>query len=293
MIKFKSDINKELFDVIFPRYKASSRTKVRNLIKHGCVSVNEEIIKRTDYPVENGDLIEISEEISSFPIRKSSPYNIVFEDKYLIAVIKPAGLVTSGDVPDRASTLHKNLNHYLNSISKNKITLYVIHRIDKEVEGIVLFSKFEAIQLKIKENWNDVEKKYYALVNGITPQEEDIIGSWLREGSKQKVFSTPESSASKYAITRYRVIKKLHGYTLLEVRLETGRKNQIRVHMSDIGCPIVGDWKYGDKSKVKRQIRLFAFYISFSHPVSGKRIRLELPLAKWFLRLGDKDEKYK
>jgi 23S rRNA pseudouridine1911/1915/1917 synthase len=290
---FKSTENDDIFKIIAAHYKASSKTKIRNLIKHGCVSVQGTTIKRTDHTVRTGDMIEVSDEWSKFPRRYQTPYKIIFEDKHLIAVLKPAGLVTSGDVPDRASTLHKNLNHYLNSVLKNRITLFVIHRIDKEVEGIVLFAKSEYVQLKIKENWNNVEKKYYALVNGTPPHEQGIISSWLHEGGKQKVYSAPESSGSKYAITQYKVLKKLTEYTLLELGLETGRKNQIRVHMSDIGCPIVGDWKYGDKSKIRRQIRLIAFFISFIHPVSGKKIKLEVPLPKKFLKLGDMDEKYK
>jgi 23S rRNA pseudouridine1911/1915/1917 synthase len=130
-------------------------------------------------------------------------------------------------------------------------------------------------------------------VEGIPLKAEDTIESWLVEDKSLKVHSVPETPDAKFAITHYKTIKLLNNYALLDVKLETGRKNQIRVHLSDIGCPIVGDRKYGASADYKRRIRLYAYYLSFPHPIHGKMIVIESPVPEGFLSLKAKDEHYK
>jgi 23S rRNA pseudouridine1911/1915/1917 synthase len=169
----------------------------------------------------------------------------------------------------------------------------VVHRLDKEVSGIVLFAKSEEIQQKIKEKWKETEKDYYALVEGKPKENEGKISNWLMETSTQKMYITQQSGDAKLAITDYKTLKKFPAHTLLEIRIETGRKNQIRVQLAGIGCPVAGDRKYGSQDPFKRQIRLHAFHFAFHHPVSGEYLKIESPLPKGFLKLMEKDEKYK
>jgi 23S rRNA pseudouridine1911/1915/1917 synthase len=145
----------------------------------------------------------------------------------------------------------------------------------------------------IKENWVKTEKHYYALVEGIPEKAEDTIKSWLIEDKAQKVHSTKDTANAKYAITNYKTIKRLDKLVLLDIKTETGRKNQIRVHLSDIGCPIVGDRKYGASNDYIRRIRLHAYSLSFPHPVDGKMITVLSPMPEGFLSLKAKDEHYK
>ena len=161
------------------------------------------------------------------------------------------------------------------------------------MSGIVLFAKSQFVMNFFKDHWKETEKRYIALVEGAPEKPEGTIQSWLVEDKSQKVHSTGNSVNAKLAITHYKTIQLLDNYTLLEVKLETGRKNQIRVHLSDAGCPIVGDRKYGASTNYIRRIRLHACYLSFQHPVNCKNIIVESPMPKGFLKLREQDEKYK
>jgi 23S rRNA pseudouridine1911/1915/1917 synthase len=147
----------------------------------------------------------------------------------------------------------------------------------------------------LKEHWSNVQKTYLCLTQQKPEKEEGTIRSWLKDGAKQKVFYyNHEIPDSKYAITHYKFVKTIGKYHLLEVNLETGRKNQIRVHMSEIGCPIVGDWKYGADKSIERQIRLLAWKIEMNHPVTGDHIKVEAPVIRKFYYPSEKEnEKYK
>ena len=138
------------------------------------------------------------------------------------------------------------------------------------------------LQEKLQRNWNDTEKLYYALVEGHPPEKKGSIKTWLRENRIHKVYSAEESGHAKYAVTHYRVLKRYRHYSLLEIRLETGRKNQIRVHLSELGCPIAGDRRYGASGSPLRRLALHAFSLSFTHPVSGERIILQSPIPRVF-----------
>jgi 23S rRNA pseudouridine1911/1915/1917 synthase len=145
----------------------------------------------------------------------------------------------------------------------------------------------------IKDKWDETEKHYFALVEGIPEKQEGTVRSWLIEDDAMKMRSVPEKPGAKYAITHYKTIRHLVNNALLDVKTETGRKNQIRAHLSDIGCPIVGDRKYGASTDFIRRVRLHACSISFPHPVTGEIITVESPMPTGFLSLKAADENYK
>jgi 23S rRNA-/tRNA-specific pseudouridylate synthase len=165
--------------------------------------------------------------------------------------------------------------------------------LDKEVSGILLFAKSEKIMDWLKDHWKQTEKIYLALVEGKPKEMQGTISGWLKEGARQKVYTTSSEEGAKYAVTHYRIVQELPSHTLLEVQIETGRKNQIRVHLSDLGCPIVGDYKYGASAHPLRRVRLHACSFTFPHPQTGEMMHIESTMPKDFLVLKNEDENYK
>jgi 23S rRNA-/tRNA-specific pseudouridylate synthase len=172
--------------------------------------------------------------------------------------------------------------------------VYAVHRLDKEVSGVLLLSKSEKMMDYMRDNWDKTEKKYLAIVEGSPQPADGTVESWIIDGDDNRVKSLKkEVPGSKFAKSEYRTIKKIDKYTVLEVKLHTGRKNQIRVHMSDLGCPIVEDRRYGADRKYERRIRLHSIYLSFPHPVTGKVVVIESKPPESFFVFKDKDEEYK
>jgi 23S rRNA pseudouridine1911/1915/1917 synthase len=252
--------------------------------------VNDKSVTLHSYPLKPGDIIEIDLH-SGKSAKGRLPFPVLYEDQHVIVVDKPAGKPTSSI--DGSISIEEIISEFLKNHSKGKIRAYVVHRLDKEVSGVLLFAKSQDAMDTIKEKWLETEKHYYALVEGIPAKPEDTIKSWLIEDKTQKVHSTLESANTKFSITNYKTIKLINNYALLDIHTETGRKNQIRVHLADIGCPIVGDWKYGASKDYIRRIRLHAYSLSFPHPVNGEKITVNSPMPEGFLQLKAKNELYK
>lgn len=273
-----------LLDFLLKKLRPASKTKIRKLIKHGGVFLNGEIINRTDYCLLPGEIIEIRRPATP------APFPIFYEDPYLIALEKPPGLLSIGTGKENSETFYKAVNQDVEIRSHYRERIFIVHRLDREASGIMLFAKTPEVKEALQKNWSETEKRYYALVEGHPPEKEGTIKSWLKESPTYKVYSGAKGPHAKYAVTHYRKIKEYPRHSLLEIRLETGRKNQIRVHLSGIGCPIVGDRKYGATGNPICRLGLHAFALSFTHPVSGKRIRLESPIPKAFMEFGKKSD---
>ena len=279
-----------LLEFLNEQYPDSPRTRIKKLLKSGAIKINDRPVTLHSWLLKPGDIVEISSH-SGVSAKSSLPFTVLYEDTEIIVIDKPAGIPTSST--DGSKSIQEILSIVLKSLSKGKHRAYVVHRLDKEVSGVLLFAKTHEIMNTIKENWKETEKHYYALVEGIPEKEEDTIKSWLIEDKSQKVHSTFERPEAKYSVTHYKTIRKMINNALLDVNTETGRKNQIRVHLSDLGCPIVGDRKYGASTEYKRKIRLYAYHLSFPHPETGKIITIESPMPQGFLSLKEKDEHYK
>ena len=272
------------------QYPDSPRTRIKKLLQSGDIRINNRSVTLHSYALNPGDVVEIISK-SGPKVKNGLPFPVLYEDKHVIVVDKPAGTATSSI--DGSTNIYQIVTDFLRDLSKGNVRAYVVHRLDKEVSGVLLLAKSEEDMDAIKDRWEETDKHYYALVEGIPAKPEDIIKSWLVEDNRQKVMSVPERPGAKFAITHYKVIRTLDKHALLDVRTETGRKNQIRVHLSDIGCPIAGDRKYGASTDFIRRIRLHAYHLTFPHPVNGRMISIESPMPKSFLSLKEEDEKYK
>lgn len=296
-MKIKPSSPSTVEKLIESKMQGISKSKIKQWIKYQKLSIDGAPVKRLDEIVGPENELTLNFEKDPGVGKTFKPdFKVLFEDKYLLAALKPAGVLTVGEGEDKHSSFFKQVQTYVRNNSHGKENLYVIHRLDREVAGIVLFSKTEALQTKIKEKWKENTKLYYALVEGKPKDLEGRIESFLAEDPRTlKVYSTTnlETVDCKHAVTHYKFIQACGPYSLLEIRLETGRKNQIRVQLSELGHPIVGDRRYGADAEFERQIRLFAFFLKFCHPVTQKWIEIKIPMPQNFLHITKKDEHYK
>jgi 23S rRNA pseudouridine1911/1915/1917 synthase len=291
-VKITAQKDGPIVDLLVEVFGSASKTHIRKMLKYQMIQVSGQPVTRADFAVKAGDVIEYVKKTG----RKNEiapPVPIIFEDDDLLIAEKPAGLLTFGERGTGGTSLYRVLKDFVNQRSGGRQRLHVVHRLDREVSGIVLFAKNGKAQQQIKKNWKETKKKYHALVEGRPEKDRGTIQSWLREGVDRKMASSDKPAGAKLAVTHYRVVKRLEGHTLLEIETETGRKNQVRVHLAEMGCPLVGDRRYGGKAKIIRRIRLHAFYLGFTHPVVGRFVEFESPMPQGFMVLGNKDEKYK
>lgn len=214
---------------------------------------------------------------------------VLHEDKDIIVVEKPCGLLTIGTERDKSRTAHTILNDYVRKgdpRSRNRI--YIVHRLDRDTSGILIFAKSEATKNFLQEHWQETEKRYLTIVYGSLSPKTGTISSYLAENSAFTVYSTADPAAGKLSHTEYTTLKETKGFSLLEIHLLTGRKHQIRVHLSEKGHPVVGDRKYGKGNDPYGTMALHARSISFTHPVSGKRLSFETGIPDFFIRLVGK-----
>ena len=216
--------------------------------------------------------------------------SILHDDRDIIVVDKSTGLLTVANDAVKDRTAYFLLNNYVrkgNPKSRNRV--FIVHRLDKDTSGILVFAKSPQAKLFLQENWQDCRKTYFALVEGKLDKKEDVITSYLAENSIHKMYSVPDPKTGTLAKTQYRVIEETKHFSLLEINLLTGRKNQIRVHLADKGCPVVGDKRYGNKRKGIKRLTLHAASLTINHPYSKKEMTFTAKTPAYFryLMRGD------
>lgn len=214
---------------------------------------------------------------------KKKKLDILYEDKFIIIVNKPSNLLTIANDSEQDNTLYNQVYTYLKQKHKNN-KVFIVHRLDKDTSGIVLFAKNADIKYKLQNNWEKVKRYYYAVVNGEVKKEKDVIKSYLKETKTFLVYSS-NAKKGKLAITEYETLKKNNKYSILKIDIKTGRKNQIRVHLNDINHSIVGDKKYGINNNPLKRLCLHAYYLEFIHPITNELIKIETKYPKDFNKL--------
>ncbi len=275
-----------LMNFLLAKMGGMSRNSVKSLLAHRQVSVNDKITTQYNHSLAAGDVVLINSTRGN--IELSHPkLRVMYEDAYLIVVEKKEGLLTVSTGKGDETTAFSILKNYVKKASpRNRI--YVVHRLDRETSGVLVFAKSREIQLALQDNWHEIVTKriYVALVEGKVAKQKDKIVTWLTENQKSlKIHSSATDDGGQQAVTYYKRIKSNENFSLLEIELETGRKNQIRVHMQGIGHPIVSDKKYGSLTNPIGRIGLHARILEFKHPMSGEIVGFETPVPRDFLNL--------
>ena len=219
------------------------------------------------------------------PPKKFQPKGlpIIYEDHDIIVVDKVNGLLTVSNDAVRERTAYFLLNDYVrkgNSKSRNRV--FIVHRLDRDTSGLLVFAKSEKAKRFLQDQWQDFQKKYYAVVQGKMPDQQGTISSYLVENSAHKMYSVSDPAKGKLAKTEYHVLKASANYSLLEINLLTGRKNQIRVHLADQGCPVAGDKKYGEKNQTAKRLCLHSASLTLVHPFSKETMTFETKVPAYF-----------
>ena len=276
----------ELMTFLLAKMGGMSRNSIKSLLAHRQVMVNNKVTTQFNLALQPNDLVAVNSGRGNIELNHPK-LRIIFEDQYLIVVEKKEGLLTVSTGNSEETTAFSILKtHVKKSSPQNRI--YVVHRLDRETSGVIMFAKTKEVQLILQENWHRIVTRriYVALIEGKVEKEQDTIITWLSENEKSlKIHSIDTDNGGQQAITHYRCVKSNENFSLLEIELETGRKNQIRVHMQGIGHPIVGDKKYGAGISPIGRLGLHARLLAFYHPITTEVVSFETSVPRNFLNI--------
>ena len=279
----------ELLTFLIEKVPQQSGTSIKNQLKHGCIRVNDAVVTKHNYGLNAGDCVcVVSSRESKYGLNHPK-LRLLFEDDFIVVVDKACGLHsvdTTGKGVENASGL---LEAYIRRRSPQK-RIYVVHRLDRDTSGVMIFAKCREAQNRLVADWNErvLERRYIAVAEGVFEPKSGTIDSYLYEDAHKVVHSTNDPKRGLRAITHYRVIDENGSMSLLALDLETGRTNQIRVHLQSIGHPVVGDLKYGATNDCFGRLALHAETICFRHPITQKVVKFESAVPKEFREIiGD------
>jgi 23S rRNA pseudouridine1911/1915/1917 synthase len=260
---------------------ASNRT-LRQMLEQERVRVNGKAVKMAGHPIDAGSAIEIGP-------RKEEPklpagLEILFEDRAILILYKPSGLLTVSTPGEKGNNAFALLKKHLKERDGSQ-NLQIVHRLDRFASGLLVFAKSEEVRACLKDLFrdHDIRRRYWAIVEGNVRRDSGTIRSYLAERKDFRVYSVQEGESGQLAVTHYRVLNRVPGFSLLEVTLETGRKNQIRVHLSEMGHPVVGDRAYGSGKNPIGRLGLHAFHLGFTHPTGNKPVEFKTEPPPEFL----------
>ena len=279
----------ELMEFLASKMPDASRTKLKSLLSKRIVYVDKVITTQFNFPLQPGMKIEISKDKGRKEF-SNRLLKIVYEDAYIIVVEKMEGLLSVNTERQKERTAYTILNEYVQRSGKHH-RIYIVHRLDRDTSGLMMFAKDEKTQHTLREYWHDIvtDRRYVAVVAGEMEKDHGTVTSWLTDRTLYVSSSKYDDGGSK-SVTHYHTIKRANGYSLMELDLETGRKNQIRVHMQDLGHPIIGDGRYGGENTPNPigRLALHAFKLCFYHPVTRELMEFETPYPTAFKGLMQK-----
>lgn len=282
---FKVAESKGLLEYIMQKLDGISRTKAKAILSGNGVRVDGRLESHFDFQLKPGMTVEVSKSPDKHKEHKNPYFHIVYEDRWIIVIDKEPNVLSMG-VGKKSTNVKDLLDNYLYQTDQN-CTAHVVHRLDRGTSGLLIYAKSVDVQQDLEHTWKDaiIDRRYIAVVCGTIEPRDGQVANWLMENKHFLTYSSDVDNGGKYAITDYHTIEAGPIYSLVEMKLQTGRKNQIRVHMQDLQHPIVGDLKYGCDINPIGRIALHAFRLNFYHPVTHQVMKFETPYPDKFVRL--------
>ena len=258
-----------------------SRTKIKAILQGRGIKVDGKQITQFDFPLKPGMKVSVSKSKKNDTF-KSRYVNIVYEDRWLIVVEKKVGILSMA-AGHSSLNVKSVLDDYFKR-TRQKCNAHVVHRLDRDTSGLMIYAKDMQTEQLLERDWHGTvyDRRYVAVVSGEMEEDEGTIANWLKDNAAYVTYSSPVDNGGKYAVTHFHTLKRTTEHSLVEFRLETGRKNQIRVHTSDMGHPVCGDIKYGNGDDPLHRLCLHAYVLCFYHPVTGKPMEFETPIPARF-----------
>ncbi len=275
MEKYTVKIEEELLPFLRKTLTNKSKNNIKTLLSKRLILVDNQIITKYNYPLKVGQVITIKKAI----IENHINLDIIYEDKNIIVINKPTNLLTISTDKEKEKTLYREVSNYL---KKQKQKVFIIHRLDKDTSGVIMFAKNQTIQQKYQKNWNKIAitREYIAIVEGITQKKEHLV-SYLKQNKNLEVYIS-HNKEGLIAITDYEQIKHNTKYSLLKIQIHTGRRNQIRLQLKSINHPIIGDKKYQAKTNPINRLGLHAHILKIKDPITNKILTFEAPIPNEF-----------
>ena len=277
------DAPSELLEWLLANLK-QSRSKVKATLQGRGVRVDGKVVTQFDYRLEPGMKVAVSK-VKKAAELKSRYVRLVYEDRHLVVVEKQAGILSMA-AGHSSLTVKAVLDDYFRR-SNQRCTAHVVHRLDRDTSGLMIYAKEMQAEQILEHEWHErvYDRRYVAVVSGEMERDEGTVASWLRDNKAYITYSSPVDNGGKYAVTHYHTLARTTQHSLVEYVLETGRKNQIRVHSADIGHPVCGDVKYGNGDNPIGRLCLHAYVLCFVHPITNRRLEFETPVPVAFRKL--------
>lgn len=271
-----------LLDWLLQHVHHLSRSKVKATLQGHGIRVDGKVVTQFDYPLKAGQKVTVSRTKQNNSIFKNRYVKIVYEDQYLVVIEKNVGVLSMA-AGHSSLNVKAILDDYFKQ-TRQKCTAHVVHRLDRDTSGLMVYAKDKRTELLLEDDWHNIvyDRRYVAVVSGEMRETDGVIANWLKDNKAYFTYSSPVDNGGKYAVTHFHVLARSPRYSLVEYRLETGRKNQIRVHSADMGHPVCGDVKYGNGDDIIGRLCLHAYILCFYHPVTHRRMEFATPIPPAF-----------
>ena len=291
---FQVESESTLLSFLLEHLQGQSRSKIKATLQGRGVQVDGKEVTQFDYPLLPGMKVKVSKTKRNREVLHSRYVKIVYEDAYIVVIEKQPGIL-SMPAGHKSLNVKAVLDDYFHR-SKQTCHAHVVHRLDRDTSGLMIYAKDMQTEQLLEHSWKEYvyDRRYVAVLSGVMTDQEGTVANWLKDNQAYVTFSSPVDNGGKYAVTHFYVLDRTDGYSLVEFKLDTGRKNQIRVHAADLGHPVCGDVKYGNGDDPCGRLALHAFLLCIEHPVTHERMEFETPIPGSFrnvFRRTKKDKK--